>query len=134
MAAALAAAEPEAIPRTAFDISAITGLAERLEPTRTTAEAIKTNKRKDGRGLDAWRAAHVTTNGDAATATIQGSRATARARIAAPEKDEPRLGFEVRRGALEFHSREPVFERARVQERARPRHDSRRFTPRPQLF
>ena len=100
MAAAIQASEPEAIPRTAFDISAIPGLAERLEPTRTTTEAIKANKRKDGRGLDAWRAAHVTTNGDAATATIKGSRATARARIAAPEKDEPRLGFEVRRGAL----------------------------------
>ena len=100
MAAAISAAEPECIPRTAFDISAIPGLQERLEPARTTTEAIKTNKRKDGRGLDAWRAAHVTTNGDAATATIKGSRATARARIAAPEKDEPRLSFEVRRGAL----------------------------------
>ena len=100
MAAALQASEPECIPRAAFDISAIPGLQERLEPTRTTTEAIKANKRKDGRGLDAWRAARVTTNGDAATATNGGSRATALARIAAPEKDEPRLGFEVRRGAL----------------------------------
>ena len=100
MAAISAAAEPEAIPRATFDLASIPGLQEHLEPTRTTTEAIKANKRKDGRGLDVWRAAHVTTNGDAATATIKGSRATARARIAAPEKDEPRLSFEVRRGAL----------------------------------
>ena len=75
MAAAITAAEPEAIPRATFDLASIPGLAERLEPARTTTEALNTNKRKDGRGLDAWRAAHVTTNGDAATATIQGSRA-----------------------------------------------------------
>ena len=105
MAAAITAAEPEAIPRATFDLASIPGLADRLEPTRTTTEAIKANKRKDGRGLDVWRAAHVTTNGDAATATIKGSRATARARIAAPEKDEPRLGFEVRRGALSTDDR-----------------------------
>ena len=78
MAAALAQAEPEAIPRATFDLASIPGLAERLEPARTTTEAIKANKRKDGRGLDAWRAAHVSINGDAATATNGGSRATAR--------------------------------------------------------
>ena len=105
MAAALATAEPEAIPRATFDLASIPGLTERLEPARTTTEAIKAGTRKDGRKLDAWRAAHITTSGDAATATIKGSRATARARIAAPEKDEPRLSFEVRRGALNADDR-----------------------------
>lgn len=101
MAAALAPAENEAIARCAFDISSVPGLRERLDPKTATKDAIATKKRRDGRGLDGWRACHVTTNDDTTSATIGASRACARARIGAPAQDGPRLMIEVRRGSLE---------------------------------